>query len=69
MLQIIDEKAADLDLCFKPAKCVSYLFDGSKIIPKGISLSKGATRSIAEGATKFLGKVIDVSLKRLRVQK
>jgi len=30
VLQIIGEKAADLDLYFKPAKFVSYLFDGSK---------------------------------------
>ena len=61
VLQSID-KAADLDLSFKPVKCVSYLFDGLKIIPQGISLSKGATRSIVEGETKFLGKIIDVSI-------
>ena len=65
MLQSIDKKAADLGLSFKPVKCVSYLFDGLKIIPQGISLSKGATRSIVEGETKFLGKIIDVSIMHL----
>jgi len=53
MLQPIDKKAADLYLSFKPVKCISYLFDGSKIILLGVSLSKGATRSIVEGETKF----------------
>ena len=28
VLQQVDQKAKDLDLSFKPAKCVSYLFDG-----------------------------------------
>ena len=72
VLQTNDRKAADLDLSFKPAWCISYLLDGSKIIPQGISLSKGTTRSIVEGAIKFLGKVMDLSLsatKRLQVQK
>ena len=46
VLQTIDEKAADLDLFFKPVKCVSYLFNGSRILPTGISLSNGVTRSI-----------------------
>jgi len=63
VLQTIDNKAADLDLFFiKLAKCVSYLFDGSKIIPQGVFLSNGITRSIVEGGIKFLGKIIDVSL-------
>ena len=30
VLQAVDQKASDLDLSFKPQKCVSYLFDGSK---------------------------------------
>ena len=59
VLQTLDN---DLDLSFKPAKCVSYLFDGTKIISHGISLSNGAGRSIVEGKTKFLDKLIDVSL-------
>ena len=62
MLQTVDQRAGDLDLSFKPAKCVSYLFDGFKHLRKGVPLSKGTTRSITEGKTKFLGKLIDVSL-------
>ena len=66
VLQLIDLKATDLDLSFKPAKCVSFLFDGAKVISQGLALSKGMTRSITEGHTKFLGKIIDVSLRRLQ---
>ena len=62
VLQLIDQKATDLDLCFKPAKCVSFLFDGTRLLSQGIALSKGVTRPITEGHTKFLGKVIDISL-------
>ena len=62
VLQSVDQRAGDLDLCFKPVKCVSYLYDGSKCLQKGIPLSKGVTRSITEGGTKFLGKLINVSL-------
>ena len=62
VLQMIYLRAADLDLTFKPSKCISFLFDGSRIVPKGLPLSKGTTSSITEGQTKFLGKLIDVSL-------
>ena len=62
VLQTVDRRACDLDLSFKPVKCISYLFDGSKCLQKGIVLSKGVTRSITEGGTKFLGKLIGVSL-------
>ena len=31
-------------------------------MPQGLPLSKGSTRPITEGHTKFLGKLIDVSL-------
>ena len=62
VLQMIDQKASDLDLTFKPPKCASFLFDGSKVMPQGLPLSKGSTRPITEGHTKFLGKLIDVSL-------
>ena len=51
-----------MDLSFKPAKCVSFLFDGVKHLQEGIPLSKGTTRSIIQGETKFLGKLINVSL-------
>ena len=30
VLQTVDRRACDLDLSFKPVKCISYLFDGSK---------------------------------------
>ena len=62
VLQTVDQRVGDMDLSFKPTKCVSYLFDGIKQFQNGIPLSKGTTRSIIEGGTKFLGKLIDVSL-------
>jgi len=62
VLQQIDQKASDLDLSFKPSKCVSYLFDGHKLIKEGIQLSGGSTRAITDGGTKFLGKSLDFSL-------
>jgi len=62
VLQEIDRKAADLDLSLKPSKCISFLFDGTKHLPQGIPLSGGTTKLITEGGTKFLGKLIDVSL-------
>ncbi|XP_065896220.1 uncharacterized protein [Dysidea avara] len=62
VLQEIDKKAADLDLTLKPSKCVSFLFDGSKHLSQRIPLSGGTTKLITEGGTKFLGKLIDVSL-------
>ena len=34
----------------------------NEVIPQGLSLSKGTTRSITERYTIFLGKIIDVSL-------
>ena len=52
MLQQVDQRAFDLDLSFKPSKCVSFLFDGSD---QGIELSGGITKSITEKGTKFLG--------------
>ena len=63
VLQLIDLKASDLDLFFKPPKCVSFLSDGAKVISQGLPLSKGMTISIIEGHTmKLLGKIIDVPL-------
>jgi len=62
VLQQVDQKAQQLDLSFKPSKCVSYLFDGHSYRKEGIQLSGGSTRSITEGGTKFLGKSLDVSL-------
>jgi len=62
VLHLIDLKATDLDLSFKPHKCISFLFDGAKVCTQGLPLSRGTTRSITKGHTKFLGKIIDVSL-------
>jgi len=61
VLQSVDQRAGDLDLCFKLMKCVSYLYDGSKCLQKEIPLSKGVTRLITEGGTKFLGKLFSLS--------
>jgi len=38
VLQTIDMRAADLDLSFKPSKCVSFLFDGTKVMQNGLTL-------------------------------
>ena len=38
MLQQVNQKAADLDLSFKPFKCVSSLFDGCS---QGVQLCGG----------------------------
>ena len=62
VLQMVDQRAGDLDLSFKPQKCVSYIFNGSKLLQQGLPLSKGTTQPITEGGTKFLGKLVDVSL-------
>ena len=66
VLQTIDLRAADLDLSFKPPKCISFLFDGTKVVQKGLPLSKGSTRPITEGQTKYLGKLLDVSLSAMK---
>jgi len=58
VLKAVDQKAGDLDLS---QMCVSYLFDG-------FNHSKGTAQSITEGGTKFLGKLIDVSLRRLLIK-
>jgi len=62
VLQQVDQKALDLDLSFKPSKCVSFLFDGNNRSDQGIELSGGITKSITEKGTKFLGKSLEVSL-------
>ena len=36
VLHVIDLKAADLDLSFKPPKCVSFSFDGANICTHSI---------------------------------
>ena len=60
----ISAKAREIGLLLNPSKCVSLLYDGSKFLRDGISLLGGSyyTRSIVDGPTKFLGKLIDVSV-------
>jgi len=62
VLQSVDQRATDLDLSFKPSKSVSYLFNGNHHDSQAIELSGGTTRSIVEGGTKFLGKLLEVSV-------
>ena len=62
VLSEIDSKAREIGLLLKPSKCVSAFYNGSKYFSHGISLLGGATKSIVEGSTKFLGKLIDVAV-------
>ena len=62
VLQTIDLRATDFVLTFKPSKCIPVLFDGTKVVQKDFPLSKGSTRPITEGQTKYLGKLFDASL-------
>jgi len=41
VLQTVDQRPGDLDLSFKPAKCMSYLFDGSKCLQKCLKVLPG----------------------------
>ena len=67
VLSEVDSKAREIGLLLKPSKCVSVLYDGSKILSHGVSLLGGATKSITEGPTKFLGKLIDVSVHSTKI--
>ena len=55
-VSVLQQIATDLDLSFKPSKCISYLFDGHSHRKEGIPLSGGYTRLITEDSNKFLGK-------------
>ena len=49
----------DLDLTFRPDKCISMIFDGKKMDHKTtFSLGNGSTCNIADSPTKILGKVV-----------
>ena len=49
----------NLDLTFRPDKCISLIFDGKKMDHKTtFSLVNGSTRNIADAPTKILGKLI-----------
>jgi len=46
VLQLVDQQATDLDLSFKPSKCVSYLFDGTRYLKKWLILPRSATCAV-----------------------
>ena len=61
-VQTIDQLSREIDLIIRPDKCVTLVFDGKKILKNHrIELTNGWTRSISEGATKFLGATIATS--------
>ena len=61
-VQTVDQLSREIDLVIRPDKCVTIVFDGKKIIKNHrIELTDGWTRSISEGATKFLGATIATS--------
>jgi len=67
VLKEVDLKASDIGLKLKPSKCVSLLFNGTRFCSTGISLSGGTTKTILDGPTKFLGKLIGVSAHTTKV--
>ena len=54
-LHTIDRHCSDLDLTLKPAKCISLVFNGKKMLTTTFPLGSGHTRSITSGHTRFLG--------------
>ena len=60
-LNDINLKASDIDFELKPSKCVYLFFNGTKFLPSGIQAG-GITKTIFNGPTKFLGKLIAVSV-------
>jgi len=58
-LQAIDEHCSDLDLTLKPSKCVSFVYDGKKMLGNAtFPLKEGSTRNISTNPTKFLGHTL-----------
>ena len=63
----MDDKCSDLNLTLKPEKCVSIVFNGSKMDhTTTFSLRNGSTRNIADAPTKLLGKLIAVSTSKTK---
>ena len=59
LVQTIDQRAREIDLIIRPDKCITLVFDGKKTLKNHrLELTDGCTRSISEGATKFLGATI-----------
>ena len=55
VLQTVDQRVDDLDLSFKAAKCVSYLFDGIKHLQK-VYLCQRATLDLLQKEAQIFGK-------------
>lgn len=54
----VDRKCKDLGLQIRADKCVSMAFNGHSMINSTFSVGDGATMSINDQATKFLGCVL-----------
>ena len=46
-LQTIDKHCSDLDLTLKPCECVSFVYDGKKVLSNTFPLRDGFTRKIS----------------------
>ena len=58
-LQTIDKHCSDLDLKLKPSKCVSFIYDGKKVLRNvTFPLKEGSTKNICTGPNKFLGHTL-----------
>ena len=58
-LQTIDKHCSDLDLRLKPSKCVSFIYDGKKVLRNvTFPLKEGSTKNICTGPNKFLGHTL-----------
>ena len=67
LLLTSDGKCSDLNLTLKPEKCVSSVFNGSKLDhTTTFSLRNGSTRNIADTPTKLLGRLIAVSTSKTK---
>ena len=58
VLQQIDQKATDLNLFFKPSKCVFYLFDVHSHRKEGIPLFGSSNRRQNLGLRKIIDEVL-----------
>jgi len=54
-LRTFDNHCSDLDLTLKPAKCISLVFNGKKVLTTTFPLGSSHTRNITSSHTRFLG--------------
>ena len=60
----ISRACSDLDLVLKPPKCVSYVYNGKKIVKDAtFQIGSGQTRNISTGPTKILGHILGATSK------